>query len=134
MTKHDLKTAGYIAVVVLVLGWGIGFLVGALTRPAHLTSPGEGQGDPARVVQTEQLIDGKYPGYKELYVNDYADLLNHSAKGRIRQKLIDLYHDTDIEMTVLTIPYMGDYDHYGPIEPFATEPFQCLGYWRCAAQ
>jgi uncharacterized protein len=127
MTRHDLKIAAIIAAVVLVLGWGIGFLVGTLTRPAHLTSPEQGQGDPDRPVQTEQLIDGKYPGYQELYVNDYAGLLTRDAEGRIRQKLIDLYRGTDIEMTVLTIPQMSDYGHHGAIEPFATGLFNAWG-------
>lgn len=67
------------------------------------------------------------PGYQELYVNDYADILSDPAEQRIRDRLIELREETGIEFTLLTISSMGDYGHSGSIEPFATQVFNAWG-------
>jgi len=67
------------------------------------------------------------PGYNEVYVNDYADLLDTGAEGRIRADLIELYDRTGVEMTVLTIERMADFGHDGVIESFATQLFNTWG-------
>jgi len=131
MTRHDLKIAGIIAALViglgLALGYGAGLLVGrgntvagaAPEGPAGFTAP-----------QAEPLVNpagGTLPGYVDVYVNDYAGLLDARAEGSIRDALIELYDQTGIEMTVLTIPSLSDYGHYGALEPFATALFNAWG-------
>jgi uncharacterized protein len=125
MTRRDLKFLFVIAGLVVVVGLAIGYIAGTLSRSEapRTTEPGAaGQGwHPA-----EAVTDG-YPGYQELYVNDYADLLDPAAEGRIRGKLKSLFRSTDIEMTVLTIDSMARYGHAGAIEPFATGLFNQWG-------
>ena len=128
MTKRDLQWALIIAGIVVVLGWAIGFGVGVITQPRHVVASQAEQGEPEWANPDVPRTDGgKYPGYQELYVNDYADLLDTAAERRIRSKLIGLYRKTDVEMTVLTIQQMSDFGHYGAIEPFATGLFNTWG-------
>lgn len=132
MTRHDLRVALVIAAVVVAVGLGLGFLVGTLTRPdtvvAEATDQIEPAGFDARPGSDYVNPDGgTLPGYVDLYVNDYQDLLDPQAEARIRAKLIDLYDRYGIEMTVLTIQNMGQYGHHGEIEPFATALFNAWG-------
>ncbi|MBE1283040.1 MAG: hypothetical protein GJ676_06985 [Rhodobacteraceae bacterium] len=124
MTKHDLRIALIIAGLVVVLGWGIGFAVGLLTRPAETVVASDTQSER---VHRPPVIEGQYPGYEDVYVNDYADLLTPEAETDIRTDLIELYDYTGVEMTLLTIHSMGDFGHHGAIEPFATGLFNA---WR----
>lgn len=66
------------------------------------------------------------PDYTDLYVNDFADLLPEEDESRIRAKLEELRDKRGIEFTVVTIQALSDYQHFGPIEPFATDMFN---YW-----
>lgn len=68
-----------------------------------------------------------YPDYSEVYVNDFAYLLSVEEEDVIREKLIELKTETDIEFTVVIIDQMSDYGHDGPIEPFATGLFNAWG-------
>lgn len=68
-----------------------------------------------------------YPDYKELFVNDFGNLLTAGEEQDIRAKLVELREKRDIEFTVVTISRMSDYDHSGPIEPFATGLFNHWG-------
>ncbi|MFZ5963617.1 TPM domain-containing protein [Thalassococcus sp. BH17M4-6] len=68
-----------------------------------------------------------YPAYDELFVNDFADLLDSDQEDAIRTELQELREATGIEFTVVTIANMSDYGHEGPIEPFATGLFNDWG-------
>jgi len=131
MTRHDLKIAGLIAAVVVVLGLALGYGVGLLTGGGRAL-PGAPAEAPAAFSgpEAERLVNpdgGSLPGYRDVYVNDYAGLLDDEAIARVRQNLIELYDRTGIEMTVLTIGSLADYGHYAPIEPFATALFNAWG-------
>lgn len=67
------------------------------------------------------------PTYAELYVNDYANVIDDTTEEGIRTLLQQLKTEKDIEMTVLTIGRMSDYGDYSEIEPFATELFNLWG-------
>lgn len=136
MTRHDLKIAGVIAALVLAVGLALGYGAGLLLADRRAL-PGAPAEAPAGFAapQAETLPNpagGTLPGYLDVYVNDYADLLETAAEVRIRDDLIELYDRTGIEMTVLTIPSLSDYGHYGPIEPFATALFNAWGIGNAA--
>ncbi|MFC3615458.1 TPM domain-containing protein [Lutimaribacter marinistellae] len=132
MTKRDLEIALAVVFAVVVTGWLIGFAVGWATRPDTVVETVAPEGPPERAVAPQDgPVDGaggvSYPGYEEIHVNDYADLLREAAEDRVRQDLKDLYDRTGIEMTVLTLSNMAAYGHDGPIEPFATGLFNAWG-------
>lgn len=68
-----------------------------------------------------------FPAYKELYVNDFADLLSTSEEEAVRAKLKALRETHGIEFTVVTIELMSSYGYVGAIEPFATGLFNSWG-------
>ncbi|WP_341367738.1 TPM domain-containing protein [Yoonia sp. BS5-3] len=68
-----------------------------------------------------------YPADVDHYINDYANLLNDTEEDSLRATLDELYQETDIEFTVLTIPRMSQYGHDGSIETFATGLFNTWG-------
>lgn len=70
---------------------------------------------------------GVLPGYDNVYVNDYAALLEGGAESRIRDDLIALYDATGVEMTVLTIVSRARYGFDGGNEAFATALFNAWG-------
>jgi len=132
MTRYDLRIAGYILGIVVVLGLAIGFIVGTLTK-AELRVTSEDTSGPISFAPTAIGEDKKrnskpwIPGYENIYVNDYADLLDTSAETDITAKLKALYRRSGVEMTVLTIGSISDYNHSGAIEPFATTLFNTWG-------
>ncbi|MEY8842814.1 YgcG family protein, partial [Cribrihabitans sp. XS_ASV171] len=136
MTRRDFEIALIVAATVAVLGWAIGYAVGWATRPETVVEAVAVEGEPAREVAPGGRIAGAdgvdYPGYDEIYVNDYAGLLSSEAEARVRQDLKDLYARAGIEMTVLTIENMGAYGHQGAIEPFATGLFNAWGIGNAA--
>ena len=73
------------------------------------------------------LAKSALPEYENIYVNDYAQILDNDAEERIRNSLKELYQYRQIEMTVLTITSMGNYDSRGPIELFSTRLFNKWG-------
>ena len=132
MTRQDIRVALTIVALVLGLGWAIGYGVGLMTRPASVVPdnpPSEALKSPARKAPRAASTEGniRYPDYEDVYVNDYADLLDPAAEERVRDRLIALYDHSGVEMTVLTIDNMGMYGHGGPIEPFATGLFNSWG-------
>jgi len=132
MTRHDLRIAMMLAVGVVVVGLGIGYLVGTLTRnDATVTpAPGDAHSGFATDLQAEgypQPGGGVLPGYRDVYVNDYQDLLDDAAEARIRAELIELFDRTGIEMTVLTIQNVAMFGTHQQIEPFATALFNAWG-------
>ncbi|MEL6793919.1 MAG: TPM domain-containing protein, partial [Pseudomonadota bacterium] len=68
-----------------------------------------------------------YPDYREVYVNDFADLLDAEREDRVRDMLIEVKDRAGIEFTVVTISRMSDFDWNGEIEPFATGLFNQWG-------
>ena len=130
MTRYDLRIAFYVLAAVVALGLAIGYGVGMLTRADLRTSLPTGEEiafEPSRGEGAKQSGPYQIPAYKDVYVNDFADLLDAQAKTTIRQNLIELYDQTGIEMTVLTIASMKDYGYSGQIEPFATRLFNTWG-------
>ena len=130
LTRYDIRIALFILAGVVALGLAIGYGVGYMTRPeAQVGAPANiPPAFDAAAGSGAKLADGAtVPGYNEVYVNDYADLLDTSAEGRIRAALIELYDQTGVEMTVLTIKQMSDYGHDGVIESFATRLFNTWG-------
>lgn len=130
MTRYDLRIALYVLAAVIALGLAIGYGVGMLTRADLRATVPTGEViafEPSRSDGAKQPGGFQVPGYQDVYVNDFADLLDAQAEAVIRRDLIELYDQTGIEMTVLTIASMKDYGHSGAIEPFATRLFNTWG-------
>lgn len=132
MTRYDLKIGLILIAIVVALGLALGYGVGLMTRsdsaiPAAPADSGAAAFTAAPDSELSNPDGGTLPGYAEVYVNDYQDLLDAAAETRIRDKLIGLYDRTGIEMSVLTIQNMGQYGHSGAIEPFATALFNAWG-------
>ena len=68
-----------------------------------------------------------FPEDVDLYVNDYANLLNETQESELRDVLEELFQARDIEFTVVTIEQLSDYGHTGSIESFATALFNTWG-------
>ena len=118
MTRQDISVALTALAVVVLLGLGLGYAVGRLTQPPDqvLSAPPEA---PAEFDGGPPTVAG-IPPWRDLYVNDYEDLLSPEAEGEIRGELIALYDRTGVEMTVLTIPDMISYGWSGTIEGFVS--------------
>ena len=98
MTKYDLRIAGIALALVVVLGLGIGYVVGWLTRPAaeHTPPPPD-----TEIVFEKEDTRGEaagVPGYQNIYVNDYADLLDTTAERDITADLQELYRETGVQV------------------------------------
>jgi uncharacterized protein len=132
VTARDLRIAGIGVGLVVVLFFAIGYAIGELTSPNRITAASPPIAfEPARPASDEPdflgRTEARVPGWQDLYVNDYEDLLSSAAEVDIRAQLEDLWQRTGIEMTLLTIPDVATYGHPGPIEPFATELFNTWG-------
>ena len=131
MTRYDLKFAGLLAAVVIAVGLMLGYAVGYFARPdvQLLDEPPKiAPSFDIEPVSGAKIGEGStVPGYQEIHVNDYAGLLDEAAEERIRQMLIAFYDQAGVEMTVLTIERMTDFDHFGQIESFATQVFNTWG-------
>jgi len=132
MTRYDLRIAVIVIGIILALGLALGYGVGMLTRsgasvPAPPPAGEQIAFSPVSGPKIANPAGGTLPGYVEVYVNDYRNLLGTDAETRIREKLINLYDRTGVEMTVLTIGTMRDFGHSGAIEPFATALFNAWG-------
>ena len=137
MTRYDLRIAGIVLTLIVVLGLAIGFLVGTLTksdlRVADVDTSIATEFTPAAAGEDKKRSSNPWvPGYENIYVNDYADLLEANAEANITAKLKSLYRRSGVEMTVLTIGTMNNYNHSGAIEPFATELFNDWGIGNAA--
>jgi uncharacterized protein len=68
-----------------------------------------------------------YPTFEDVYINDFAGILDDGRETRLRDDLIRLYDRTGVEMVVVTMSTMRAYGHAGEIEPFATGLFNHWG-------
>lgn len=68
-----------------------------------------------------------YPSYRDVYGNDFADLLTKDEEESIRHDLIGLFDKSGIEAVVVTVTTMRQFGHSGQIEPFATGLFNDWG-------
>ncbi len=68
-----------------------------------------------------------WPVYQNTYVNDYANVIEEGAEGRITTALKSLRQETGIEATVLTIYTRWGYENTGSLESFATGLFNHWG-------
>ncbi|WP_112324091.1 TPM domain-containing protein [Oceanibium sediminis] len=125
-------------VVLGLLGLGLGYAVGMMTRPQGVELGVERP--PVAYATDAMQADGQgnsaapgIPGWRDLYVNDYADLLDDDAETRIRAQLEELYEYTGVEMTVLTIARRSDYGFEGTNEAFATRLFNTWGIGNAEA-
>ncbi|WP_039019571.1 TPM domain-containing protein [Halocynthiibacter namhaensis] len=84
------------------------------------------------VFVTQARAETEYPPYSNLYVNDYAAIIDRRDEIYIQDALEALRTETGIEFTVLTIRNTSLYDHHGPIEPFATGLFNHWGIGNAA--
>lgn len=76
---------------------------------------------------TGPLFAVTYPDRLDRHLNDYADVLTPAQEQTIREKLVELMTERDVEFTVLTINSMFNYGHGGQIEPYATDLFNTWG-------
>lgn len=136
MNKLDLRNAAMILAVVAVVGLALGYVVGLMTRgdsPVSAAPPTEAMAFEAGREVGERGYNGTpIPGYGDVYVNDYAELLDEAAEAEIRRDLIEVYDRTGVEMTVLTIEAMSFYGYDGTIESFSTELFNTWGIGNAA--
>lgn len=63
------------------------------------------------------------PDFKELYVNDYAELIPPEKEQSIRQQILQLKNTNGIELSVLTIKKVSDYGPSSSVDYFATQLF-----------
>lgn len=68
-----------------------------------------------------------YPAYEDLYINDFAGVLEPDRAERLREKLRDLREAHGVEMTLLTIDTRDDFTPTDSIETFATRLFNGWG-------
>lgn len=69
-----------------------------------------------------------YPQSADKYVNDYAEILEPSDKAALRARLCDLDVQSGVELTVLTIDSIHNYDTGdATLESFATNLFNAWG-------
>ena len=68
-----------------------------------------------------------WPVYQNTYVNDYANVVEDGAEGRITAALKSLREETGIEATVLTLYTRWGYEDAGTLEAFATGLFNHWG-------
>ncbi|SDJ31220.1 TPM domain-containing protein [Aliiruegeria lutimaris] len=131
MTRQDYGIAAKIVAVLVALFLVMGYVAGLMSggeRPVS-SAPPEGPVTFEAGSQVDERGNNgtPIPGYRDVYINDYAGLLEEAAEERIRLDLIELYDQTGIEMTVLTIGSMKDYGYDGTIESFSTRLFNTWG-------
>lgn len=78
------------------------------------------------IVLRGQEIGTKLPQFDNLYVNDFAALLNSHEVKRITNELHDLKQNNGIELTLITIENLEKYNE-NTIEDFATKLFNHWG-------
>ncbi len=68
-----------------------------------------------------------YPGFKSVYVNDYANIIDTDAEKRLHDQLEALFKEHGVEATILTIGSRKTYGDSSSIESFATGLFNHWG-------
>jgi len=73
-------------------------------------------------------LGAAYPSYENIYVNDWANLLDHKAEEKITEQLKTLRANSQVEITLVTINKMSDYANTkDTIEAFALDLFNQWG-------
>ena len=68
-----------------------------------------------------------YPRHENIYVNDYAGVLDAGARTRLTRAITGLRDDTGVELTILTLTDRAGYAHPDDFEAFATGLFNDWG-------
>lgn len=68
-----------------------------------------------------------YPESQSVYINDFADVLDEETHAQLTQHLTDVRNTHGIEMTVVTIDTIQDFDEAESWESFATRLFNGWG-------
>lgn len=68
-----------------------------------------------------------YPDPQSVYVNDFANIIGDRSQERIETMLRVAKKDRDLEVTVVTIERLSDYNSRPPIANFATDLFNHWG-------
>lgn len=68
-----------------------------------------------------------FPEYENLYVNDYANLLDETAEAELAKDLETLKQETGVEATVLTLYTRWGYESTDSLETFSTALFNHWG-------
>lgn len=76
---------------------------------------------------TGMALAQDYPAYREVFINDFENLLTPQSEEALRDKLQAVKAQAGVEMTVVTIGSRSDYGASGAIEPFATGLFNEWG-------
>lgn len=134
MTRHDVRVASILAGLVVVFGLFIGVMAGLLTRgdPVDYAAPDGPHGSFAAPTDAVPQAGQGLPGWTDLYVNDWQDLLDDATEARVRSKLVDLYDLTGIEMTLVTLQNVAMFGTHQDLEPFATALFNHWGVGNAA--
>lgn len=74
----------------------------------------------------------QYPDHVNVWVNDYAGIIDAEAEARITEALRTLKAETGVEATVLTIETRAAYDGASSLETFATGLFNHWGIGAAA--
>lgn len=79
------------------------------------------------IILCNLCVSAEYPDYENIYVNDWANLLDDQAEKEITKKLKNLKADSGVEITLVTIRRMSDYPNTSnTIEGFGKGLFN---YW-----
>ena len=73
-----------------------------------------------------------YPDHDDIYVNDYAEVLDDSAEAALRTRLGNLREATGVELTVLTLHTRETWVPGSRLEDFATGLFNDWGIGNAA--
>lgn len=80
----------------------------------------------APALSPSQLRAEDYPGYENIFLNDYARVIPPESQDRLKAALKRLKDSAGVEMTVVTLPTRKDYSPSSSIEAFAQGLFN---YW-----
>lgn len=69
-----------------------------------------------------------YPPHPDLFVNDYAGVIDAGSESQLKSDLAALKRDTGVEMTILTLPsWKANADDGQSLEAYATALFNAWG-------
>ncbi|MFK7944137.1 MAG: YgcG family protein [Paracoccaceae bacterium] len=72
-------------------------------------------------------LSAPWPDYQSVYVNDFADVLDDATEADLTEHLTAIRDNHGVEMTVVTISTIDDFDAAASWEAFATRLFNGWG-------